>query len=291
VTATQSVFLRLQKIARDRKRPADEIFTLYGLERFLGRLAATPFADDFCLKGGVLLSAHALRRPTRDIDMQALDFQLDVDHVTEVVKAVCDVVVEDGLIFDGVAMKIERIRDEAEYSGLRVTLPALLGRTRLGIKLDISTGDPIWPELEQIEVPSLLGGSVKMQGHPLATVIAEKTVTMIQRGSTSTRWRDLLDVAVLSDRFEFGAGDIRAAAVRVARHRGAELRLLRPLMAGYGAIGQVKWAAWRRKLRLEDLCEQNLDEQVERVLTFIEPVFDGSAEDHHRWSPDARSWS
>lgn len=130
-----------------------------------------------------------------------------------------------------------------------------------------------------------------MQGHPLATVIAEKTVTMIQRGSTSTRWRDLLDVAVLSDRFEFGAGDIRAAAVRVAGHRGAELGLLRPLLAGYGAIGQVKWAAWRRKLRLEDLCEQNLDEQVERVLRFIEPVFDGSAEDHHRWSPDARSWS
>lgn len=27
------------------------------------------------------------------------------------------------------------------------------------------------------------------------------------------------------------------------------------------------------------------------VLTFIEPVFDGSAEGHHRWSPDAHSWS
>lgn len=286
-----AVYLQLQKVARDRKRPADEIFTLYGLERFLARLAKTPYKDDFCLKGGVLLSAHALRRPTRDIDMQALDFQLDVDHVTEVVKALCDVVVDDGMTFDSAAMKIEEIRDEEEYSGLRVSLPARLHRAKISIKLDISTGDPIWPEPEQIELPSLLGGVVKMQGHPLVTVIAEKTVTMLQRGTTSTRWRDLLDVAVMSDRFEFGAADVREAVSQVAAHRGVELRPLRALMEGYGTIGQARWAAWRQKLKVEDLCEPDLDEQVVRVLSFIEPVFDGSAEGHHRWSPDARSWS
>ncbi|WP_165962461.1 nucleotidyl transferase AbiEii/AbiGii toxin family protein [Arthrobacter terricola] len=291
MTAAATVYLKLQRVARDRKRPADEIFTLYGLERFLARLAGSPFAEDFCLKGGVLLSAHALRRPTRDVDMQALDFQLDVDHVTEVVKAVCDVVVDDGLVFDHASMQIEQIRDEDEYTGLRVSLPAVLGRARITIKLDISTGDPIWPEPEQIELPSLLGGTVRMKGHPLVTVIAEKTVTMLQRGTTSTRWRDLLDVAVLSDRFQFDAADLREAAAQVAAHRGAELGPLRTLMDGYGATGQAKWAAWRRKLKVEDLCEPNLDAQVERVLTFIEPVFDGSVEDHHRWSPDARSWS
>lgn len=86
MTEAQSVYLQLQKVARDRKRPVEEIFTFYGLERFLARLADTSYAEDFCLKGGVLLSAHALRRPTRDIDMQALDFQLDTEHVTEVVK-------------------------------------------------------------------------------------------------------------------------------------------------------------------------------------------------------------
>lgn len=71
--AARTIYLQLQRVARDRKRPVDEIFTLYGLEGFLARLAYTPFAEDFCLKGGVLLSAHALRRPTRDVDMQALD--------------------------------------------------------------------------------------------------------------------------------------------------------------------------------------------------------------------------
>lgn len=194
------IYTQLQAVARSRKRPFDEILVLYALERFLARLGNTTYAGDFCLKGGVLLSAHSLRRPTRDIDMQALDFELDVAHVTEVVTTVSEVVADDGLTFQPDALNVEEIRDEDEYTGLRVALPARLHRAKLAIKLDISTGDPIWPVPEPIELPSLLGGSVKMQGHPLVTVIAEKTVTMLQRGTTSTRWRDLLDVAALSDR-------------------------------------------------------------------------------------------
>lgn len=99
MTTGRSIYLRLQGAAPERRRPADEIFTIDGLERFLGRLADSPFSEDFWLKGGVLLSAHALHHPTRDVDTQALDFQLDVD---------------DGLVFDHASMQIERIRDEDE---------------------------------------------------------------------------------------------------------------------------------------------------------------------------------
>lgn len=285
------IYTQLQGVAHGRKRPFDEILVLYALERFLARLGSTPYAGDFCLKGGVLLSAHSLRRPTRDIDMQALEFELDVGHVTEVVTAVSEVVAEDGLTFQPDGLDVEEIRDQDEYTGLRVTLPARLHRAKLTIKLDISTGDPIWPAPEPIELPSLLGGSVKMQGHPLVTVIAEKTVTMLQRGTTSTRWRDLLDVAALSDRYHFAAAEVREAAMRVAQHRGIELGPLRPLLSGYGEVGQAKWAAWRSRQKVEELCEANLDDQVARVLVFIDPVFDSSAKDHHRWNPDKGSWS
>lgn len=290
--SASSVYSQLQAIARKRKRPTDEIFVLYALERFLARLSNTPYVEDFCLKGGVLLSAHALRRPTRDIDMQALDFQLDVAHVIEVVRTVSSVTADDGLVFNADDVKVEQIRDEDEYSGLRVTLPATLHRAKLVVKLDISTGDPIWPAPESIELPSLLGGSVRLKGHPLVTVIAEKTITMLQRGTTSTRWRDLLDVAALSDRYIFAAADVKEATVQVAQYRGVELSSIRELLDGYGQDGrQARWAAWRGKQKVEHLCEKDLDAQVERVLTFIDPVLDGSVGDHQKWDPDERSWS
>ncbi|MDJ0377078.1 nucleotidyl transferase AbiEii/AbiGii toxin family protein [Cryobacterium sp. PH31-L1] len=48
----------------------------------MSRLAQTTYQDDFVLKGGVLLAAYRLRRPTSDIDMDAVNFQVDAAHFT-----------------------------------------------------------------------------------------------------------------------------------------------------------------------------------------------------------------
>jgi len=77
VSTATKIYSDLQSLARRRGRATSEILTIYGLERFVDRLTRTEFRDDFVLKGGILLAAYQLRRPTRDIDMQALDFPLD----------------------------------------------------------------------------------------------------------------------------------------------------------------------------------------------------------------------
>jgi len=60
----------LRNLARRQGQPTDELFQLYLLERFLFRLAHSPLDRLFVLKGGTLLAAYQLRRPTQDIDMQ-----------------------------------------------------------------------------------------------------------------------------------------------------------------------------------------------------------------------------
>lgn len=159
-------FQQLQRVARDRKRPVDEIITLYGLERFLARLGRTIYAEEVCLKGGVLLSAHALRRPTRDIDLRALDFAVDVEHLTDVVSAVASVIADDHLVLDTPALRVEQIRDDGADTGLRLAIPAAIHRAKIVVKVDVSTGDPIWPDPEPIEIPGLLGRTVGMIDGP-----------------------------------------------------------------------------------------------------------------------------
>src|SRR5260370_744817 len=63
--------LDLRQKARADRRTVDELMQFYVLECFLARLAATRFAAQFVLKGGVLLAAFSERRPTRDIALQA----------------------------------------------------------------------------------------------------------------------------------------------------------------------------------------------------------------------------
>jgi hypothetical protein len=62
-------FVRLQKLARTQGRNVDELARSYVLEGMLDRIFASPFTADSVLKGGVLLAAYAMRRSTKDIDV------------------------------------------------------------------------------------------------------------------------------------------------------------------------------------------------------------------------------
>jgi hypothetical protein len=56
----QQAYVALQRLAREQGRTTQQLFELYVHERFLARLAASPLADRFVLKGGMLLRELSL---------------------------------------------------------------------------------------------------------------------------------------------------------------------------------------------------------------------------------------
>jgi hypothetical protein len=66
------------------------------------------------LKGGVLLAAYAVRRPTRDVDIAARAHANDPDEVLELVREIASVEVDDGLTFDVAGASAEPIRDHRD---------------------------------------------------------------------------------------------------------------------------------------------------------------------------------
>jgi len=81
-------YLDLQRQARQAGRLTAELFQLYALEGVLARLAASPARDHFVLKGGVLLAAFGNRRPTRDVDLSAVELRNDAATVLDLVRSV-----------------------------------------------------------------------------------------------------------------------------------------------------------------------------------------------------------
>lgn len=90
------------------------------------------------------------------------------------------------------------IRDEDEYSGIRVTLTYGLATMTIRIGVDVNVGDPVYPAPQEVSMPGILGDDIQLRGYPLAAVIAEKAVTGMQRGIANTRWRDWADIWNLS---------------------------------------------------------------------------------------------
>ncbi len=86
-----------------------------------------------------------------------------------------------------------------------------------------------------------------MLGYAPETTVAEKGVTILERGTTNTRWRVHIDIVRLAEEYSLDQDLLLESALAVARYRGVTLSPISAVVAGYGAIGQVKWAAWRRK--------------------------------------------
>jgi len=89
-TVAGRAYLDLQNLARKQHRPTDELHQLYALEGFLTRLASSPYAGRFVLKGGVLLAAYDARRPTRDIDMQAQAIANERETIPKLVRDIAE---------------------------------------------------------------------------------------------------------------------------------------------------------------------------------------------------------
>jgi hypothetical protein len=85
-----SVRQRLLNQSRAQGRPFQELLQYFAMERFLYRLAKSPFADRFVLKGALLLTAWRapLSRPTMDIDLAGRTSN-ELEHVRSLVGEVC----------------------------------------------------------------------------------------------------------------------------------------------------------------------------------------------------------
>ena len=115
-----------------------------------------------------------------------------------VVRDIASIDVDDGVVFDLDTISVQEIREQADYPGLRVRVAVSIGPWKGAAAWDVSTGDPIVPPPRQVNIDRILGDPITLLGYAPETAIAEKGVTILERGIASTRWRDYVDIAQLA---------------------------------------------------------------------------------------------
>lgn len=287
-TSAGRAYNDLRNLARKQKRDPAEYITLYALEGFLARLAASESAADFVLKGGVLMAAFTERRPTRDIDFAARGFANDIPEVERRVRSILAIPRDDGLEFDVGSVSGEQIRDDADYSGVRVKMTARLATAQVALHLDVNFGDPIWPAPTEAVLPLLLGGTLRLLGYPDHMVLAEKIVTALERGEQNTRWRDFTDIAAIARSRSVAGADLKEAIDVVARYRQVSLEPLGPLLSGMPTLAQRKWEVWRRKQRLERSTPEQFRDLLQLCFSFADPILESDVAGI--WDPNTGAW-
>ena len=248
----------------------------YGAERLMYRLSQSEYASNFVLKGAMLFLVWtgAQHRPTKDMDLLALN-SASVDRLRDIFRELCGLpVTEDGLVFESDSVQAEEIREDNLYQGVRVTLLARLGKSRVPIQVDIGFGDAVTPKPVRMIFPTLLDfPAPHLAMYPRETVVAEKFEAMVKLGQANSRMKDFYDVWVLSRDFDFDGGVLSTAIQATFKRRKTALIPTMPLALtsefSNDASKQRQWEAFMRRSRLK-MAAEGLERVVAEIREFLE---------------------
>lgn len=218
----------VRNLSKGNSTQAQIIMRTYAMERFLERIALSPYKDNFILKGGMLVSAMVglETRMTMDMDTTIRNLPLTAEHAEQMVSNIISIPLDDNMRFE--VKSVGEIMNEAEYSGIRVQLDAYLETMRTPLKVDISTGDVITPhEIEFSYKLMFEDRHIPIKAYNLETVLAEKIETVLSRGTENTRLRDFYDLYILNSLY---TDSIDRITLKQALHATAEKRGSQHLM-------------------------------------------------------------
>ncbi|MDO8747674.1 MAG: nucleotidyl transferase AbiEii/AbiGii toxin family protein [Candidatus Omnitrophota bacterium] len=138
----------------------------------------------------------------------------------------------DGLIFDAATIKGQKIKEDADYEGVRVKFIGFLERSRIPMQLDVGFGDTIYPEAEIIDYPVILDfPKPHLKGYPAESMISEKFEAMVKLGVLNSRMKDFYDIWLMMRQFDFDGIKLAEALKRTFGHRKTFLPKNEPLFA------------------------------------------------------------
>ncbi len=187
---------KLLAVAQSRGDDFQFLLGRWVIERFLYRLSRSTHKNDFVLKGAMLFLAWGgkLYRPTKDLDLLGFG-SAEVGDVSARIRDICAAAADDGIAFDVSGIKAERIKEDAEYEGVRVWVPASLDGARVTMQIDVGFGDKVDPAPAELTFPTLLPlDAPVVRAYPPEVVVAEKFQAMTVLGIANSRMKDFFDI-------------------------------------------------------------------------------------------------
>ena len=270
----RSLQVRLARHAKEINVEPNLVLTRYAVERFLYRLSKSKHADQFVLKGALLLLVWLgeTLRPTRDADLLGFGDFSD-DALVGIFQDVCDVEVEaDAVIFDADSVSLSPIREEDAYGGRRVLVRAGMGAAKLVVQVDIGIGDAVTPGPEWLDYPSLLDlPGPRLRAYPRETVIAEKLHAMVFLGARNSRMKDYFDVYSLLREGRIDTATLAAAIASTFQRRRTQLPdgEISGLDAAFAAVRE-KQAQWRAFVTKNRLTAPSLHEVLAHIRAGVQ---------------------
>jgi predicted nucleotidyltransferase component of viral defense system len=294
----ESIKAKLKTEADSSAKDFNFLLLHYFIERLLYRLSISPYANNFILKGGLLLYTvlDNRGRATRDIDFLAQNIKDTPDELLRIFTEIAAISVNDAVSFDTKKISIERIKEDADYEGMRIKLTAHLDRSRHVLQFDIGFGDIIVPHPVDMMYPTLLDMEPpRLKAYSLESVIAEKFQAIVYLADLNSRMKDFYDIYELSRSCDFDGTSLCEAIAQTFSHRNTEFSP-RPMVFSDGfpllPNKQIQWQAFQRRTGIANVPE-DFSVIVAAIRKFLLPVYEALVKKETlggRWNKAKETW-
>jgi len=292
-----SIRAKLKNIADKERKPFDFILMLYLVERLLFRLSLSRYNEQFVLKGGLLLYLilNEKARATKDIDLLAKETASNLDALRDIFVDISSIPSDDAVIYDINSITTERIKEDANYEGVRIKIIAHLGNMRKSLQFDIGFGDIVVPRPEILEYPTLLDMAKPIiKAYSKESVIAEKFEAMLYLAELNNRMKDFYDIYSLCNTFEFDGRVLYEAILQTITRRGTHTPN-EPTVFDRELANSVdkatQWGAFKRRTGVGDSVE--FPEVTEMIGVFLKPLYEciiNETEFFGHWNNNTLEW-
>ncbi len=277
----QSIKEKIKVLAKERESTFAELWRNLILERFLTRLAKSPYKEKFILKGDTLLAKYIhLGRETQDLDFFIQKLSNTEQSLRTVLQTICDVDANDSFSFEVAKIKILD-HSQLAYTGAEISLQTLFGATKTIIRMDLGFGDRVEPIEHPIDLTAtsrgpLFESRISLYCYPKEFIFAEKLQTIVFRGGGNTRMKDFHDLYSLVRLDVLDSSLARKAVELVFHHRKTSFKKL-PASFGKDAFETMEknWSAYRKKIKSKKGA-LNLPESIEDVVSTINHWLNGN---------------
>ncbi len=266
-----------QKLSKETGLSFNAIQTHYFLESVLEKIASSDENENFIFKGGFLLAnvIGIRNRNTVDIDFLIRKFSLTEENIRQRLKKILQSGKGTKITYE--IQKIEKIRNEDEYGGFRVTLLCRLENIRQIIPLDIATGDPITSNEISYEYKSVFNDKFfEICAYNIETILAEKIQTVYKRGIFNSRSKDFYDIYILyylkKEAIDFEI--LKKACQKTFEYRGTDfdidniLNVLRNLKVEKDF--KIRWSSYQKRFSYAE--EINFDDLVDTMIELVKNI-------------------
>lgn len=292
-----SVLAKLKNKAKASGISYQQCLQLFFQEEFLRRLAASKYAENFVLKGGLFIYTltNFESRATVDVDFLMRGLNNDLVRMDEIIAEILAVPTGNDFVTFKTS-KAEPIALQRKYHGVSMQITGYIKNVRVPFNVDIGVGDIIIPHPERRSIQTQLDGYEKPEilTYSLESTIAEKFDAILQRFELTGRMKDFYDIYYLSRTFDFDGLKLQTAIQETLQNRGTAYEkesFNRVIALADDEDMQTKWRFFLKTLGNPEISFQDIMMGIQR---FLAPVWEAILKQNELlavWHSDHAEWS